>query len=218
MIFVHLLNRGRIMIYQVKVKEKIPHYNTLTHRYDYWFELAYYSFQENSTIKYNSDSISVQNGQYISSEKGIECSVFRLYDSAWDSAWSFPSRYWKDICFETQYDASSGYTTLRNRGILQDSCIYVSSKDCKDILSFYDIRNNKRKIEKKSIPSFITKETLSIAENLILNFVDDELFISRILNHLNAYSSETINSEWSSKRLAKDVSRIKYLKGKKKRI
>ena len=181
-------------------------------RYYYGFDIAYYSFQEDSTTKYKPESISVQNGLFVSSEKGEEFSIFRSRDSRL----AYPSLYWKDITFESSYDTLSGYTLLTNGELLQDYTIYVSEKEYKAIMSFYDIRNLRRKYEKSCIEKNITKGNLAIAENLILSYVDDELFNSRILYHVNAYSSENINSDWKYYDL-NNASTKNTLKGKAKK-
>ena len=185
------------MIYQVRI--------------NYGNDIAYFSFQEDSITQYRPESIRIENGQYISDEQG---EIYSFFPNNISSS-SYPSYYWGEFTLKIPYSDSSGYIILSNDLVLRGTSLYVNDEVYKAILSFYDERNKKRRIEKESIQKLITNEELMIAENLILSYVDDELFNYRILFHLNQYSSEIINPDWKRYYLLKESP--SNLKGKEKK-
>ena len=70
---------------------------------------------------------------------------------------------------------------------------YTESANAKSIINFYQQCKEQKKKEKESIPKMISEENYEIAENLIVSYLEDELFdkfrdgfLEEILNILHA--------------------------------
>ena len=195
------------MIYKVYIKNI---YRTNT----YYCE--YYSFEEYSITRYTLDEIEEKNGNLTPLAPGEKCSIF------WNDE-RFPTRdidtYWKgmDIKISSDLESNEEYAAIKCWGPLDiHHWFYTESANAKSIINFYQQCKEQKKKEKESIPKMISEENYEIAENLIVSYLEDELFDNRILLVLNGYSSERINPDWESKKIS-DYSPSSDDKGKYKK-
>lgn len=208
------ITRGTIMIYRV-IEER-------NHTYVY----AYYSFGEHTITKYNPEKIVEKNGEFSSLDQGKTYSIINDENvgNYWDDKDYNILNYWNGINIilegyvRVPGDPSTKYVEIcvTFPMITNIRTMYIKESQANSILEYYKLCRYNRKKENDSICKLITEENLQIAENLIVGFVDDELFDKRILYVLNNYSSYIINPEWeyhSRKRFNKS----NYYKGKEKK-
>ena len=176
----------------------------------------YYSFEEYSITRYTLDEIEEKNGNLTPLAPGEKCSIF------WNDE-RFPTRdidtYWKgmDIKISSDLESNEEYAAIKCWGPLDiHHWFYTESANAKSIINFYQQCKEQKKKEKESIPKMISEENYEIAENLIVSYLEDELFDNRILLVLNGYSSERINPDWESKKIS-DYSPSSDDKGKYKK-
>ena len=180
------------MIYKIYIETG---YRTKT----YYCE--YYSFEEYSITRYTLDEIEEKNGNLTPLAPGEKCSTF------WNKEHYITediSTYWKgmDIKIRSDLESNEEYAEIECWGPIDiHHCFYIESDNAKSIIKFYQQCKKQKKIEKESIPKLISEENYEIAENLIVSYLEDELFDSRILLALNEYSSESIYKVWKSKSL-----------------
>ena len=204
------------MIYKVYI-ENVYRTNT------YYCE--YYSFDEYSITIYTLDEIEEENGNLIPLAPGKKCSTFRNEISySTKNTIENISTYWRgmDIKIVSDLALNEEYAKIECAGSIYvinshiHNYFYTESANAKSIISFYQQCKEQKKIEKESIPKMISEENYEIAENLIVSYLEDELFDNRILLVLNGYSSERINPDWESKKIS-DYSPSSDDKGKYKK-
>lgn len=182
------------MIYKVYIKNI---YRTNT----YYCE--YYSFEEYSITRYTLDEIEEKNGNLTLLAPGEKCSTF------WNKEHYITediSTYWKGMKIRiiSDLELNEEFAEIECFGTIGGDIhryFYTESANAKSIISFYQQCKEQKKIEKESIPKLISEENYEIADNLIVSYLEDELFDSRILLALNEYSSESIDKDWKSKSL-----------------
>ena len=204
------------MIYKVYI-ENVYRTNT------YYCE--YYSFDEYSITIYTLDEIEEENGNLIPLAPGKKCSTFRNEISySTKNTIENISTYWRgmDIKIVSDLALNEEYAKIECAGSIYvinshiHNYFYTESANAKSIISFYQQCKEQKKIEKESIPKMISEENYEIAENLIVSYLEDELFDRRILFLFNGYSSESIDKDWRSRDL-NDYAPSSYDKGKYKK-
>lgn len=199
------------MIYKIYIEAK---YGTNT----YYCE--YYSFEEYSITRYTLDEIEEENGNLTLLAPGEKYSTF------WNREREFYitkdiGTYWKgmDIKIRSDLELNEEFAEIECFSIIGGGIhhyFYTESANAKSIINFYQQCKEQKKKEKESIPKMISEENYEIAENLIVSYLEDELFDNRILLVLNGYSSERINPDWESKKIS-DYSPSSDDKGKYKK-
>ena len=197
------------MIYKVYI-ENIHRTNT------YYCE--YYSFEEYSITRYTLDEIEEENGNLIPLAPGKKCLAF------WNEEHNITediSTYWKGMKIRiiSDLELNEEFAKIECFGTIGGGIpyyFYTESANAKSINNFYQQCKEQKKIEKESIPKMISEENYEIAENLIVSYLEDELFDRRILFLFNGYSSESIDKDWRSRDL-NDYAPSSYDKGKYKK-
>lgn len=178
----------------------------------------YYSFEEYSITRYTLDEIEEKNGNLTPLAPGKKCLAF------WNDERFITkdiSTYWKgmDIKIISDLELNEEFAEIECFGTICGDIhryFYTESANAKSIISFYQQCKEQKKKEKESIPKLISEENYEIAENLILSYLEDELFDNRILFLFNGYSSESIDKDWRSKDF-NDYAPSSYDKGKYKK-